>query len=106
MKLIFFLLSALCILPFHVQGRAEPAGGVAAAAAISQAPTVWEALSDTFGSSYKEEGDSICYWNDWRDRDQRAEVEGTWDCRYSRPKKIIFGIVNGRWYCTKRKGTC
>eukprot|EP00088_Acartia_fossae_P005983 TRINITY_DN12720_c0_g1_i1.p1 TRINITY_DN12720_c0_g1~~TRINITY_DN12720_c0_g1_i1.p1 ORF type:complete len:108 (+),score=12.37 TRINITY_DN12720_c0_g1_i1:75-398(+) len=107
MKLIFFVLFALfCVAPFHVQGRAEPSGGTRTAATISQAGTLWNVLGDTFGSSYKEEGDTICYWNDWRDRDRRAEIEGTWACRYSRPKKIIFGIVNGRWYCTKKRGTC
>ena len=32
---------------------------------------------DQISKNYIDEGDHVCYWNDWKDRDQRARRERT-----------------------------
>ena len=55
---------------------------------------------DKLSTSHYENAGLICWWNEWQSRDQRARIEKTFNNgRFSRVRRTIFGIPNGRWYC-------
>ena len=56
-----------------------------------------------FWQYYYENAAMMCYWNDWKSRDQVAHTQKTYNNgRFSREKRF-WGIVYGRWYCVYKQ---
>ena len=54
---------------------------------------------DKLSTEYYENEGIICWWNDWKARDQRARIEKTFNNgRFSRVRRTL-GVPNGQWYC-------
>lgn len=72
---------------------------IAVAAAIDVGTTLLKNLNDY----YFEDEAKACYWNEWRERDNRARIERTYNQgRFSYDKKTFF-FNNGKWYCAYKQ---
>jgi hypothetical protein len=66
-------------------------------AVVNQTFGVLQNLGMQPSGTTRDTGNAWCIFNNWGDRDQRANVEGKYDLRFS--TGTTFG---GRWYCFAR----
>jgi len=83
-----------------VTGRSEDrqAAEVAGAVAEAIAGPVFDTLNTLSESDYSTD-EVVCFWNSWKDRDQRAKMMKTFrNGRFSHVRRT-WGFKNGKWYC-------
>ena len=90
-----------------VHGAPKPQGqAIAAKLAADSAQKLVDVGLDTLGDFTNTEVNNdalFCIVNDWKARDQQANLQCTFKAgRFSKDRKI-FGISAGRWYCTYKK---
>merc|ERR1711988_1199687 len=70
---------------------------------IKAAVNIGMGLLESIKKKYFENEGLVCWWNDWKKRDDRSRKEKTY--RYGRMSmyKKTYGIKNGRWYCCYKK---
>jgi len=86
----------------HIERRVEPvtvATAIAIAAAIDIGTKVLNSIDDYF---FEDEA-KACYWNEWKERDDRARIERTFrKGRFDYEKKTLI-FTNGVWYCAYKQ---
>merc|ERR1712004_119428 len=70
---------------------------------IKAAVNIGMGLLNSIKKKYFENEGIICWWNDWKKRDDRSRKEKTYRFGRMSMYKKTYGIKNGRWYCCYTK---
>ena len=55
------------------------AAGQVASEAVTQALAIGQRVLDSVTDYYYEDAAMLCYWNDWKARDQQARIQKTYN---------------------------